>query len=386
MTSLNTRAPVWNRITAVTFFALLWLPLVASLLQRDAESSESEKRLLAALPDLSLSADGLAQLPSALGKYYNDQIGLRDDMIRAWAWLHIELLGVAPSDNLIVGRDGWFFFGHERTVAQARGLGGLSNAQLDQWVGGLEIRHEWLRDRGIAYLLVLVPNKHTVYAEYLPRSIPRTHDVSALDQLTARLSLDSDVPVLDLRPALERAGRTRRTYHKTDTHWNGYGAYVGYAAILRGASELLPEFAPLEPVPVRRLDRTTPGHGLPRIVGLSRAYPELSYDLLVKHPRAAIPRTRRAAHAQRAERRLPFALGTGDELQPAAVVFRDSFANALIPYLSESFRRVVYVWERDIDVKVIDIEKPDIVIQEIAERFLGSTPRNFRGASQRPVR
>ena len=57
---------------------------------------------------------------------------------------------------------------------------------------------------------------------------------------------------------------------------------------------------------------------------------------------------------------------------PQALVLRDSFGEALIPFLAESFRRTVYVWQdaptfdRDLVVK----ERPDVVIQEMVERKL----------------
>ena len=132
---------------------------------------------------------------------------------------------------------------------------------------------------------------------------------------------------------------------------------------------------------VRPFERTTPGLGLPRIVGLSKVYPERSFDLRVAEPRAEVPRKQRAGWEDRVRRQLPFALGTGDERLPKAVMFRDSFANALVPYLSESFSRIVYVWERDVNPEVVELEQPDVVIQEIAERFLGRAPR---GINERP--
>ena len=46
----------------------------------------------------------------------------------------------------------------------------------------------------------------------------------------------------------------------------------------------------------------------------------------------------------------------------------------IIPYVSESFSQILYVWERDVDPRIVEIEQPDVVIQEIAERFVGRTP------------
>jgi len=59
------------------------------------------------------------------------------------------------------------------------------------------------------------------------------------------------------------------------------------------------------------------------------------------------------------------------------VMFRDSFANALIPYLAEDFSRVAFVWDRDLDPELVLRERPDVVIQEIVGRFLGRRPKDI---------
>ena len=55
---------------------------------------------------------------------------------------------------------------------------------------------------------------------------------------------------------------------------------------------------------------------------------------------------------------------------PRAVVFRDSFASRLVPFLSEHFSRAVYLWQNDFDPEIVLRERPDVVIQEIAGRHL----------------
>jgi hypothetical protein len=55
---------------------------------------------------------------------------------------------------------------------------------------------------------------------------------------------------------------------------------------------------------------------------------------------------------------------------PKAVLFRDSFFTKLVPFFAPHFRRSVYYWQYKFDCAVIDQEKPDIVIQQIAEREL----------------
>ena len=55
---------------------------------------------------------------------------------------------------------------------------------------------------------------------------------------------------------------------------------------------------------------------------------------------------------------------------PRAVVFRDSFVSALAPFLSEHFSRVAYAWQKDFDAPLVQRERADVVIQEIASRHL----------------
>ena len=61
-----------------------------------------------------------------------------------------------------------------------------------------------------------------------------------------------------------------------------------------------------------------------------------------------------------------------DTRLPRAVIFRDSFASRLVPFLSEHFSRAVYLWQNDFDADVVGSEHPDIVIQEIVGRHLYS--------------
>ena len=104
-------------------------------------------------------------------------------------------------------------------------------------------------------------------------------------------------------------------------------------------------------------------------------FPEDVTTVEVASPRSKITRKHRARYDERLESLKPVAHGVEASGYPRAVMFRDSFGNALIPYLSEHFERILYVWDRDVDTRVIDIEQPDVVIQEIVGRFLSRRPK-----------
>ena len=56
------------------------------------------------------------------------------------------------------------------------------------------------------------------------------------------------------------------------------------------------------------------------------------------------------------------------KVQGGAIVFRDSFGNALMPFLGYDFGKVTYLWQYAVSARWIELEKPDVVISEMVER------------------
>ena len=103
----------------------------------------------------------------------------------------------------------------------------------------------------------------------------------------------------------------------------------------------------------------------------------------LSEPRAKIKREHRKGYSERVRRLQPIAHGVDDPRLLRAVMFRDSFGNALVPYMAENFKRILFVWNRDIDPRIIKLEQPDVVIQEIVGRFLGRRPKSLDQLMQR---
>jgi len=67
---------------------------------------------------------------------------------------------------------------------------------------------------------------------------------------------------------------------------------------------------------------------------------------------------------------------TKNESGPVLLLLRDSFSSAMIPYYEHSFSKIIATHHNygNWDTSLLLKEKPDIVIFEVVERFLG---RNF---------
>jgi hypothetical protein len=361
--------PSMDRLLVAVFLVVLVLPPLGTMLGIQRATEAEENRKLAPFPHLSMTRASWRGLPRAFTSYFEDNFAFRRVLIRWQAAARIEAFDVSPSRSVVRGRDGWWFYADDGAMQDYAEAPPFTTTELEQWRRTLQDSNDWLRARGIVYLFVMAPDKHQVYPEYMPSTI-RHALPSRLDQLAAYMAEHSTVPMLDLRPALLEGKLQERIYHLTDTHWNDRGAYIGYSAIMSALSRFLPA---LRPTPLSMFDARqvrSEGLDLARMMGLTKVLHEDDLTLVPLQPRVArtIEPPRPDPHG--IEARLVTTLP--DLAQPRAVVFRDSFASALIPFLSEHFSRVVYLWQNNVDPGVILEEHPQIVIQEIVGRRLST--------------
>lgn len=52
------------------------------------------------------------------------------------------------------------------------------------------------------------------------------------------------------------------------------------------------------------------------------------------------------------------------------MMFRDSYARQLIPYITHHFHNSAFLWTNTLMTSLVENEKPDLVIWEMSERFI----------------
>jgi len=364
-----------SRLPAVIVFLLvITLPLADRILNLDPGASRGGKQKMER-PE-KRPADSFTSFFKSQERIFSERLLLRGPMIHINNSMRYRIFGISAVPNVIVGRQGWLFQARENeapgTARYFPSIGLFSSEELDRWRASIYERRRWLGARGIGYLFIPVPDKSSIYPEYLPENLHGFYRQSRLDQLIEFLKKNSDLPVLDLRPALLAAKRTLRVYAKTDSHWNEWGARVVAGEIHEYLSAPMAKGGRVaHPAPGVRTGRTRPGGNLAMMLTLENSFfreervkvlPGMSFRAL----RAELPPLRLAptvtVEATRNES-APFA---------NAVMFHDSFGRRLKPYLSELFARIVYVrdWGFHFAGQVIEKERPAIVLDEIAEHFL----------------
>jgi hypothetical protein len=324
-----------------------------------------EKRALAERPQgPRISRDFLAQAPAqaqAWEKYFGDHFGLRKLLVGSYRLLTFEVLRMSPHPAVVVGRsDGerrWLFY--DAGVARdgmgldsVRGLAPYTPSALARVMA--EVRHvdALVRARGAKLVIVICPDKQTVYPEYLPASRrPAPGAVSRLEQFWRAAGRLRGVSILDLRPMLHEAKTQQQLYYPSDTHWNPRGVILSYQATMHALAALDPTYTAVTddqirwlPLPDRVGDLTTL-MGVPLIGGDRDCQPDLAGSAL-------------QAVSKRGKLLLVF----------------DSFFASTKTFLELHFEQVARI-HRTLPARTVvtgallDAEKPDVVILESVERY-----------------
>jgi alginate O-acetyltransferase complex protein AlgJ len=361
--------PAWTAALVALFLVSLVTPGAVMLAGVDRGVAPAENRALAPPPGRPRSWAQLRAFPGAASRYFEDHFGLRARLVRWQALLRLRVLGVSASPDVIVGREGWMFYAGDGAAEDIASAVPFTRAELEAWRTTLEHTQNWMAAHGIAYVFVLAPDKHEVYPELLPPSVRRVGAETRSDALVRYLRDVSTVPVLDLRGPLSAAKGRERIYHRTDTHWNDRGAFAASQALLRMLAPRLTTPAQGRGAFAARAV-VVPGLDLARMLGIADSVTEVDLRLVPREPARA-----RIVEPARPDARLMDArLVTEQDApgRPRAVVFRDSFGSALIPFLSEEFSRAVYLWQYNVDPDVVLAERPDVVIQEWVGRRLST--------------
>lgn len=361
------RSPLADAAVAVLFVVLLLLPAMGYILGLRVPAG-SEKRHPTPVPVLADAKHTFWTFPDRFTAYFNDRFTFRADLVRLHALGVYRLFATVPNATVLIGRDGWLFYADDFCLDDYRSDRPFTAAELLRWRDVLEARRAWLEKRGIRFLVVFVPDKHLVYPQYMPEAYPRRGQVPRMNQLADFLVRESRITVVNTKPALVEAADRERIYHKTDSHWNDRGALVGYRAIVGALGAWFERVRPREAGEFEPVAEMTPGWDLPAMLRLSDVIPEENLALRPRTPRRA-----KVIFPAEPDARWNDGLiktQVEDASLPRAVFFRDSFCSALVPFLAEHFSRAAFSWQSDFDLGMIEEEKPDVVVLQIAGRKL----------------
>lgn len=260
----------------------------------------------------------------------------------------------------ILGEDGWHYLWNMDGITDiVNGTTRHDAVQLHAETRNIELRESWCRQRNITYIHTIAPDKSSIYPEFMPEEAGYCKE-GLLDQFSDAL-LRRDVTFIDLRRMLKDLKGEMQVYFKTDSHWTYEAAYRVYLRIMDVVADRFPGVQALAEDRIVRRERS-------RVMELSAITDAPIAETFVQIEPAE-KKSKLVYQTNSTRGRIQVYDGSRSDF-PRALIFRDSFSSFFLPLLCESFSRVVVINSRTFWYDLVEQEKPDVILVEVAERYL----------------
>jgi len=270
--------------------------------------------------------------------------------------------------NAIIGKDGWLFQTSERVVQDYQNDIPFTEKQLAELQQNLDEIAAIFQKQGTSLLIVVAPNKSSIYPDYMPSELQLMRPQSRFDQVVQYLRQHGQTQILDLRPELIANRKEQQVYYKTDSHWTEYGAYIAYREILNALQPAHPELIPRALSDFKPVSMGLVSMDLAGLIGSV----SIKEEKIVLTP---LVETKTTWHnLQLDDGRWITMTWNPNENLPKAVIYYDSFLYPIIPWFNDHFSQITFIphyankstW----NLSWVSQEKADVVIVEIAEKYI----------------
>ncbi|MBR3225246.1 MAG: hypothetical protein IKF78_07985 [Atopobiaceae bacterium] len=353
----------------VAVLAVLLIPLVCMPFAH--ESTTTEKRELAPVPQPMVDGKPNLSLLSDAGDYFSDHFAFRNVMVDANATIRQKLFLTSATQNVVVGTDGWLYYAGTLNDYQRRNR--MSDQALRNACTNLALMQEYFESQGKAFLLAMAPNKNGLYPEHMPYYEVQGEGESNFDRLVPLLR-EAGIHYVDLHAAFR--SKDEVLYFKRDSHWNDRGAMLAYDEIMSALGREAVDSSALEQGNTKHigdvdsmLHPAFPEPEEQRIVNLNDAYrfagesTDVEDSYLITSSDSAVDGT-------------------------SLIMYRDSFGNNLIAPFAASYAQAVFTKLVPYDMSARMCAFAHDVVVERTERHLAyfSTNPPYILAPERSVR
>ena len=224
------------KVCVLGVILIFCLPMAGMILFNKSEVLSGENRKSASFPRFDLHGQSnpyasIDQYIQRVNSYYSDHLGFRSELLSLYRFCKVSLFGgILYPEKAVRGTDNWYFLGDSfnNVIKESKGIIYFSETQLDTIEKNLLTIDKECRERGIKLYVAIAPNKLSVYGKYLP--ILQFDHPTKPEQLISRMKRDR-IPVIDLKKDFSHYS-DRRLFHRNDTHWNSFGAFIGYRTLM----------------------------------------------------------------------------------------------------------------------------------------------------------
>lgn len=282
-----------------------------------------------------------------LGIYFEDNFAYRNNCIDLNARVRAALFATSATDQVIIGENGWMYYGG--TLSDFLASDPMTEREAFNIAHNSSLMQGYARAQGSEFVFVIAPNKNALYPENMPYYYLDGQNAS-MALLRSKLQ-EKDVNYVNLFELFEE--QESELYYLTDSHWNTEGALLVANALLDSVGKE----SIADPV---NSEQTIITGDIEKMLFPVTASSEVSKRFLGK------PWSFEAGSLSVEDA----SIDTGSNGDGALLMYRDSFANNLIPWLAPEFKKAHFSKMVPYDLTQINRLNPDVVIVERAQRHV----------------
>ena len=333
-----------SKILSIAFLAIIFGMLIIGIFLPDKKSSSEENRSLQTLPAFSISEYLDGRFENKIEDYVNDQFPARNEFIKVKAAAD-QTIGALESNGVIQAKSG--FLMENLTTPDTKNL-----EETEQAIADFAKRHSKLK-----MSFMLVPNAANTLSDYLPATVTMADQNKQMDEFFANMKENRVTPI-DVRAAFNKAKDDINLYYRTDHHWTSDGAYLAYQTVIRKLTgDKAKTYAP---VVVKTDFRGTLAsksgftNGADDVIKIYQPAERSSYKKSVIYYSDTQKKTTNFYQLKNLKKKDAYTvfggsnhpmytIDTANTNQKRLLLIKDSYANSMIPFLTQHYREIVVV-------------------------------------------
>lgn len=347
-----------KKLFIMIFMGLLLIPFVGMC--RYKTDLSIEKKHDEALPQPVVEGKVNLQFFQELTDYMADHFAFRQELITADAEVKANLFHSSANEKVIVGKDGWLFF--EETLDDYMKRNCLNKRQIHNCARVLKLVEQGAQAFDADFVFAAAPNKNTLYGEYMPDRYVPLNGQGNLDALIASMK-EQGVSYVDLRKSL--SDQKEQVYHKLDTHWNNLGASIACENILDALGKKHTSYEKEAYTREKNFAGDLQGMLFPKShkkdwnVIYSKKQDYRYTNKVVSTEQMEIRTENKSAGEFRGDKKAK---------HRNILMYRDSFGNALVPFMAQEYEKGFFTKEVPYDLSLLEQSEADDVVIELAQR------------------
>ncbi|MEY8433944.1 hypothetical protein AALC75_26255 [Lachnospiraceae bacterium 48-42] len=341
-----------NTIFIVFCLIILLIPFAGMAVAPTNETTEN--KVLSEFPKLSEERKLNVDFLNDLGEYFTDHFAFRPQMVSSNAQIYGKLFGTSTTDQVLIGKNNWMYY--TETLNDYTGQHLMTERALKNVVHNLALMQKYVESRGSEFLLVIAPNKNSIYDENMPYYYRKRTGKNNYERLMPLLD-SAGIHYTDLFTAFAESDEV--LYLERDSHWTNKGAVLAYNQIMENTDL---DYETYEHIPYE-VKKDHMGDLTEML------YPENS------EPDENEYYQKEWLHSYNNEvtDNMDDWIETSSPKSDACLLmYRDSFGESILPFLAEEFGNAYFSRLVPYNLLNVDGYQPDYTVIERTERRLSS--------------